>query len=77
MKKALFTTLLIEKSPQSLPLGAACVASAAKSDPRSKDLLEVELIDFNREEREIVKLYDTKGPKAVYAIGQYIAGKID
>ena len=76
MKKALFTTLLIEKSPQSLPLGAACVASAAKSDPRSKDLLQVELIDFNREEREIVKLYDTKGTKADYAIGQFIAGKI-
>ena len=37
------TTLLIENSPQALPLGAACIASAIKKDARTKDKFSVEL----------------------------------
>lgn len=44
------TTLLIERSPQALPLGAACVASAVKHDPLTTDLCDVRLIPFCAEE---------------------------
>lgn len=37
MTNIFFFTLLIEKSPQALPLGAGCVASSCKNDPRLKD----------------------------------------
>ncbi len=46
----LCTTLLIETSPQALPLGAACVASAIKNDVRSRDLFDVRLVHISREE---------------------------
>ncbi|MCI7545188.1 MAG: cobalamin-dependent protein, partial [Treponema porcinum] len=44
------TTLLIENSPQALPLGAACIASAIKKDARTKDKFSVELRTLSREE---------------------------
>ena len=50
--KIIFTTLLIEKSPQAIPLGAACVASAVKNSPLTKDLCDVELLAFNLEDFE-------------------------
>ena len=50
--KIIFTTLLIEKSPQAIPLGAACVASAVKNDALTKDLCDVELLPFNMEDFE-------------------------
>ncbi len=50
--KIIFTTLLIEKSPQSIPLGAACVASAVKNNSLTKDLCDVELLTFNIEDFE-------------------------
>lgn len=50
--KIIFTTLLIEKSPQAIPLGAACVASAVKNSPLTKDLCDVELLAFNIEDFE-------------------------
>lgn len=40
------TTLLIEKSPQALPLGAACIASAIKNHPKLNGLADVRLKDF-------------------------------
>lgn len=46
----IFTTLLIEKSPQALPLGAACVASSVKHSPLTKDLCDVELVSFCKED---------------------------
>ncbi|MCQ2612416.1 MAG: radical SAM protein [Treponemataceae bacterium] len=46
----LCTTLLIETSPQALPLGAACVASAIKNDSRTKNLFDVRLVHISREE---------------------------
>ena len=50
--KIIFTTLLIEKSPQSIPLGAACVASAVKNNSLTKNLCDVELLTFNIEDFE-------------------------
>ena len=45
------TTLLIETSPQALPLGAACIASAIKSDPLTQNKFEVKLIPVSKEEK--------------------------
>ena len=53
--KIIFTTLLIEKSPQALPLGAACVASSVKHDPLTKDITDVHLVPFNKEDSEYIK----------------------
>ncbi|MCQ2576556.1 MAG: DUF4080 domain-containing protein [Treponema sp.] len=46
------TTILIEKSPQALPSGAACVASAIKNSPLTKDLCTVQLKAFCKEDKE-------------------------
>ena len=56
MQKVLCTTLLIEKSPQALPLGVACIASAIKNDDRTKNFYNVELCDFCKESPEIKKI---------------------
>ncbi|MCQ2600420.1 MAG: DUF4080 domain-containing protein [Treponema sp.] len=53
--KVIFTTLLIEKSPQALPLGAACVASSVKHSPLTKDITDVSLIPFNKEDPEFIR----------------------
>lgn len=54
--KIICTTLLIEKSPQALPLGAACIASAIKHDPLTKDICTTELEVFSMEDRDYVAL---------------------
>lgn len=46
------TTLLIERSPQALPLGAACVASALKHDPLTAGSCDVRLIPFCAEDAD-------------------------
>ena len=56
MTKIICTTLLVEKSPQALPLGAACVASAIKHYPATEKECEVKLISFSREDDEIQSL---------------------
>jgi len=48
----IFTTLLIEKSPQALPLGAACVASAVKHTEGLKELCDVQLVAFCKEDAD-------------------------
>ena len=53
MKTVICTTLLVETSPQGLPLGAACIASAVKADSRINKNFSVELIDFSLEDKEI------------------------
>lgn len=63
-------TLLIETSPQALPLGAACVASAIKHHPKTKDLFDVELIAVSKEENGFAD--SEKQGKAA----QFIADKI-
>ena len=57
------TTLLIEKSPQALPLGAACIASAVKHDTRLNELTEVSLKAFCLEDKDFPK---NKNESAVY-----------
>jgi len=56
MTKIICTTLLVEKSPQALPLGAACVASAIKHYAGTEKECDVKLISFSREDEEILPL---------------------
>ncbi|BDC93338.1 B12-binding domain-containing radical SAM protein [Treponema bryantii] len=53
------TTLLIEKSPQALPLGAACIATAIKNWPGLKDNVKVQLKAFTIEDDDFKMLDDT------------------
>ncbi len=62
------TTLLIEKSPQALPLGAACIATAIKHDTELKDLCEVSLKSFCLEDKDF--------PKDKIIASDYIAEKL-
>ncbi len=66
--RVICTTLLIEKSPQALPLGAACVASAVKNAPELKGQVEVSLKAFCLEDKDF--------PKDKNAAYEYIAGKL-
>lgn len=58
--KIICTTLLVEKSPQALPLGAACIASAIKAHPLTKDFCSVQLMDFAPDESAANKNPDSK-----------------
>lgn len=49
------TTLLVEKSPQALPLGAACIASSINHHQLTKDYCKATLVDFNLEDEEYKK----------------------
>ncbi len=66
LPKVIFTTLLIEKSPQALPLGAACIASAVKNHELTKDLCNVQLFPFNKEDKEFIKNSKTNENAAEY-----------
>ena len=70
MTRIICTTLLVEKSPQALPLGAACVASAIKHYPGTQKVCQVKLISFSREDKEIL-LLKTDEQKANY-IADYL-----
>ena len=72
--KVIFTTLLIEKSPQALPLGAACCASAVKQNPLTADLCNVELFAFNKEDDDFVKATSTTPSPQI--AGKFIAEKL-
>lgn len=73
--KIIFTTLLIEKSPQALPLGAACVASSVKHDPLTKDITDVHLVPFNKEDSEYIKNSCTEEDGASYMAQKLMALK--
>lgn len=45
------STLLIETSPQSLPLGIACIASSIKNNSALKDFVSVSLVDVSKEDQ--------------------------
>ena len=62
------TTLLIEKSPQALPLGAACVASAVKHSAELQGQCEVSLKAFCLEDKAF--------PKDKELASKYIAEKL-
>ena len=68
MQKVICTTLLVETSPQGLPLGAACIASSIKADPRTSGQFSVSLVDFSLEEQEIVLAKQNGGDYAVSAL---------
>ena len=71
------TTLLIEKSPQALPLGAACIASAVKNYGPVKDFIDVKLKAFSLEDSDIKKLSDDKAVAVFIADELYkIAGDL-
>lgn len=53
MKQILCLTLLVETSPQALPLGAACIASALKHDSNFGDY-QILLEDFSVEEKMLL-----------------------
>ncbi|MCR5605367.1 MAG: radical SAM protein [Treponema sp.] len=54
------STILVETSPQALPMGAACIASAIKSDEHTKDRCKVLLLDYSREEKNVSADYVAK-----------------
>lgn len=66
-KRIVCTTVLVETSPQAMPLGAACIASALKAEPSLADF-SVELIDFSREDGEFVSALDSGGEKGAAAM---------
>ncbi len=74
MTKIICTTLLVEKSPQALPLGAACVASAIKHYPGTEKECEVKLISFSREDEEIAALKSDE-QKADFIAGRLLKEK--
>ncbi|WP_191013404.1 B12-binding domain-containing radical SAM protein [Treponema zioleckii] len=55
------TTVLVETSPQAMPLGAACIASAIKNDVQTKNLFEVLLQDFSREDDYYIEAFKQGG----------------
>ena len=67
-KKALVicTTVLVETSPQALPLGAACVASAIKQ--KCNQIVDVELQSFSSEDKNIVGLNNQKAGEVLARI---------
>ena len=72
LAKVICTTLLIEKSPQALPLGAACVASAIKNSPLTRDLCTVYLCPFCQEASEYIKHASTQDQAAEWMAQQLI-----
>ena len=72
LAKVICTTLLIEKSPQALPLGAACVASAIKNSPLTRDLCTVYLCPFCQEDSEYIKHASTQDQAAEWMAQQLI-----
>lgn len=70
-KIVIFTTLLIEKSPQALPLGAACIASSVKNIFLTKDICDVKLVSFCKEDSEFIENSLTEDTSA-----EYIAEKL-
>ena len=50
-KRIVCTTVLVETSPQALPLGAACIASAVKHNEHIASSFSVELLSFSNEDK--------------------------
>ena len=65
MNSLVCTTLLVETSPQSLPLGAACIASSIKADSRTKNVFSVSLIDFSLEDEKILLAGKNNGDEGI------------
>lgn len=72
MNTIICTTVLVETSPQAMPLGAACIASSIKVNPKLKDF-DVKLIDFSREDSEYINAFNNGGEKNA---AKFIAQKL-
>ncbi|MBQ9908857.1 MAG: radical SAM protein [Treponema sp.] len=68
MPSLICTTLLVETSPQGLPLGAACIASSIKADSRTKGNFSVSLMDFSLEDGEIVQARKKGGEEGIASL---------
>lgn len=71
--KIICMTLLVEKSPQALPLGAACIASAIKSSSLTKDFCDVSLLSATVEDDDFRKAVRISSEAAA----ELLAGKIE
>lgn len=69
--RVICTTLLIERSPQALPLGASCIASSLKNSPLTKDLCTAEVKAFCQEDKEFIQ-----SGSSIEQQASYIAGKL-
>lgn len=75
LQTVVFTTLLIEKSPQAIPLGAACVASAVKNHKATKDLCQTKLLVFNKEDKSFINNSQTDDKAASYIAQEILKEK--
>ena len=75
LPNVIFTTLLIEKSPQAIPLGAACVASAVKNHKKTKDLCKTTLLVFNKEDKSFIINSQTDDKAASYIAQEILKEK--
>ncbi|MCQ2574105.1 MAG: radical SAM protein [Treponema sp.] len=67
---AICSSILIETSPQSLPLGAACIASALKANSKTKNILCVELNDISKEDSDFQNAEKISFEKSVEILKQ-------
>jgi radical SAM superfamily enzyme YgiQ (UPF0313 family) len=65
LPRVVCTTVLVETSPQAMPLGAACIASAIKADEKTCGIFSVELKDFSREDKDFIEAEKRGGDEAV------------
>ena len=73
LPRVVCTTVLVETSPQAMPLGAACIASAIKADEKTRGFFCVELADFSREDKDFIEAEKSGGDEAAaYMIAQQI-----
>ena len=71
--KIICTTVLVETSPQAMPLGAACIASSIKATKTLESFC-VELVDFSREDESFQKAVSLGGEeRAAQMIAQSLA----
>lgn len=81
MQNIVCSTLLIEKSPQALPLGIACIASALKSSDKITKNFSIIFTNFSFEDKEILNICKNINPGEVknakdIQTGKFIAEKI-
>ncbi len=67
------TTLLVETSPQAIPLGAACVASSIKADCHGKERFAVSLQDFSQEDKDFIQAYKRGAESAALLMAEKLA----
>lgn len=73
--KIVCTTLLIEKSPQALPLGAACIASALKHNSSTKDMCQVVLKAFSAEDEDYINAGSSDSQKSDFIVKKLLEEK--